>query len=80
MSPLGSTSFSKLMGPMHRDFYLFAYLYGAVYGQAYASSAFISYKQHVVEKSYVFLSWTSVKEPLFPGEKRERREGERTLR
>lgn len=56
MSLLGSTSFSKLMGPMHRDFYLFAYLYGAVYGQAYASSAFISYKQHVVEKSYVFLS------------------------
>ena len=29
MSPLGSTSFSKLVGPMHKDFYLFAYLCGA---------------------------------------------------
>ena len=56
MSPLGSASFSKLVGPMHKDFYLFAYLCEAVYSQAHASFAFISYKQHVVGKSYVFLS------------------------
>lgn len=42
--------------PMYKDFCLFAYLCEPVYNQAHAPSPFISYRHHIVEKSYVILS------------------------
>ena len=39
----------------------------------------IFYKHHIVEKSYVILLWTPVKDALFLCEKREGKEGKRDL-
>lgn len=63
---------------MHEGFLFVCLFVWSCYGQAYASSAFISYKQHVVEKSYVFYLEPLLKNHCSQVKREEERERERS--